>query len=140
GTAARVVGVDADADSVAHATATYPATNLEFRRGTVSSIPEERDQSFDVVVSFETIEHVGEQDQAAFGREVKRLLKPGGLLIVSSPDKRYYSEKTGAVNPFHRREFYRDEFVEFLLRFFRTVHVLGQRAWTGSHMWPLRGG
>src|SRR5207253_11343645 len=79
----------------------------------------------------------GEEEQAAFLRETKRLLSSAGLLIISSPDKRYYSEKTGAANPFHRREFYRAEFEDFLRGAFRTVHLLGQKVATGSHMWPL---
>ena len=61
-----------------------------------------RDDAFDAVVAFEMIEHVG--DQEAVLAEVARVLAPGGLLIVSTPERRAYSDVTGYVNPFHERE------------------------------------
>ena len=89
--AERVIGVDISPQTVAHAAATYPRVNLTFEVGSASAIPL-RDQSVDVVVSFETIEHVAEHEQMM--SEIRRVLKPGGTLIISTPEKANYSDAT----------------------------------------------
>src|SRR6202043_1124076 len=66
------------------------------------------DRSVDVVVSFETIEHV--EKPAAFLRECARVLVPEGLLIVSTPNRPVYTGGA-ASNPFHRIEFDEREFL-----------------------------
>src|SRR5215469_15310886 len=103
-TARQVTGVDISLDAIIHATHQYKLGNLEFRQGSVDSIPIPGHALLDVVVSFETIEHVEEPEQIGFAKEVKRLLKPSGLLVVSTPDKAVYSDHPGYQNPFHRKE------------------------------------
>ena len=105
--ALSVIGVDIAADAVAHAKAKYQASNLEFRIGSCAAIPLP-DHSVDVVVSFETIEHHHEHD--AMMREIKRVLVPGGVLMISSPDKLEYSDIPNYSNEYHVRELYRGEF------------------------------
>ena len=97
-TAERVIGVDLAAEAVAHAQARYRRPNLEFRQGSCIAIPLP-DASFDVVVSFETIEHIDQHE--AMLAEIKRVLKPDGLLIISSPEKREYSDSPNYKNAFH---------------------------------------
>jgi ubiquinone/menaquinone biosynthesis C-methylase UbiE len=78
--AAAVTGVDVSNDAVAHAGAAYAEQkNLEFKQGSCARLPF-ADASFDVVVSFETIEHIREQKE--FLDEIRRVLKPAGLLIM----------------------------------------------------------
>jgi SAM-dependent methyltransferase/glycosyltransferase involved in cell wall biosynthesis len=137
--AGRVIGVDMDPETVRHAASRYIRPNLEFRCGSAEAVPLEGSQVLDVVVSFETIEHIGEQQQVRFLGEVKRLLRPGGALIVSTPNKLIYTELPGNKNPFHRREFYFDEYTDLLRRFFRTVHILGQKVYPVSYIWPASG-
>ena len=81
--AARVIGVDISPEAVAHASAVYGRPNTMFQVGHCAEIPLSR-ASVDAVVSFETIEHHAEHE--AMFMEIKRVLRPGGLLIMSSPD------------------------------------------------------
>jgi glycosyltransferase involved in cell wall biosynthesis/SAM-dependent methyltransferase len=94
--------------------------------------------SVDVVVSFETIEHIAEQE--LFLSEIRRVLRPLGVLIISSPDKENYSEKTGHKNPFHAKELYHKEFEELLGGFFAQIQVLAQRVALGSFVAPAKAG
>lgn len=129
----RVVGVEIDAACVAHARAAYVADNLEFIAGNAQSLPLP-DATFDVVISFETLEHV--RDQGAFFGEVRRVLRPGGVLLVSTPDRDVYSALGQPVNPFHVLELSRPEFDELLGAFFAHHRILRQRTLSGSVMAP----
>ena len=105
--AARVVGVDLSEQAVLHARPRYAdAPNLEFRAADCAALPF-ADATFDAVVSFETIEHIAAQK--AFLDEARRVLRPGGLLILSCPNKVEYSDKRSHANEFHVRELFRDE-------------------------------
>ncbi len=132
-TARSVVGVDCDAASVAHASAAYGAANLRFLSGDARRLPLP-DAAFDLVVSFETLEHFGEHD--AFLAEVRRVLRPGGRLLLSTPERDTYSPADTAANPYHVRELSRVEFGALLRRHFAHVAVLGQRPMLGSAIFP----
>jgi hypothetical protein len=86
-------------------------------------------------VSFETLEHVAAQDALVGG--FARALAPGGLLLVSSPDKANYSDKSGFRNEFHVRELYRDELLELLARHFPHVRLYAQKLLFQSAIWTL---
>ena len=90
--------------------------------------------SVDIVVSFETIEHVYQHD--AFIAEVRRVLRPNGALIISTPDRDIYSPSDSAANPFHVRELTKEEFTTTLRRAFQHVECLSQRTMIGSAMLP----
>jgi O-antigen biosynthesis protein len=136
-TAKTVVGVDISQEAIDFAKERYPRGNLSFLQGSVEKIPIDGVKKFDVVVSFETIEHVDAGMQESFLKEVRRLLKDDGVLVISSPNKLFYSDITGRKNKFHLKEFYEKEFVEFLRKYFGQVTLLGQKVFTGSDMWKL---
>ncbi len=81
------------------------------------------DNFFDIVVSFETIEHIG--NYKGFVNEIKRVLKPGGKLILSTPN-RLATKKLAIKNPYHIKEFSQDELVK-LFDSFSTFKLYGQR-------------
>src|SRR5690606_13277305 len=99
-----VYGVDINDEAIKRAAKKYQRDNLKFIVGSTSNIPIETN-SIDVVISFETIEHHNEHDQMM--NEVKRVLKPEGTLIISSPDKYFYSDLRNYNNPFHVKELYK---------------------------------
>ncbi len=132
--AASVVGVDISTDAVDHAGKLYANANLRYVVADCTQIPEP-DTSFDVIVSFETIEHMTEHE--AFMREVDRLLAPGGIFIISSPNRPEYSDKTGYKNEFHVKELDRAELKNLLDQHFPAQTWFAQRAAFHSMVWPL---
>lgn len=132
--ATSVLGVDLSNEAVSHARNRYTASNLRFERGDASALTL-ADAQFDLVVSFETLEHLSEHDQMLQG--FKKALKPGGSLLISSPDKYNYSDRTGYQNPFHVRELYREQFEALLQRHFRYSRLFGQKLAFQSVIWDL---
>lgn len=136
--AASVLGVDLSAEAVAHAQARYGSPRLRFEQGDVLRLDGVADASIDLVVSFETLEHLADHD--ALLSAFARVLKPDGLLLVSTPDRHTYSELAGHRNPHHVRELYREEFEALLSRHFARHRLYGQRVVAHSMLWRLDGG
>ena len=128
-TARSVVGVEISDEAVQHAAGAYVGPNFRYIRGDARSLPL-NDASVDAVVSFETIEHFYEHDR--FLAEVRRVLRPGGRFIVSSPDRDVFSPAGSSANGYHVHELSGHEFRTLLSASFRHVHMLGQRPMLGS--------
>ena len=129
--ARSVVGVEIVPAIAAHAARSYPRRNLRFVAGDARAIPL-RDGAVDVVVSFETIEHLYEHDR--FVAEIKRVLRPGGVAIVSTPERDVCSPANAPANPYHLRELTKAEFLCLLSSTFACVRSLAQRPMHGSAM------
>ncbi len=127
--ARSVVGVEYSEPTVHGAVGNFPRSNLRFVRADARVLPL-ADACVDAVVSFETIEHFDRQDE--FLREVRRVLRPDGMFIVSTPDRDVYSPAGSAVNPFHVHELTRLEFASLLRGAFRHVQMTQQRVLIGS--------
>lgn len=124
-----VTGIDINSIVIEKAREKYKRSNLQFLQGAAEKIPVE-DHVFDIVVSFETIEHL-ENHQLIFN-EIKRVLKPEGVLIISTPNKLFYSDKNGYVNPYHKKELYLNEFKDLLSKSFINYRVYSQTYINGS--------
>ena len=124
-----VIGVDISVEAVAHARERYKKNNLEFMVGDCANIPLQ-DACVDMVVSFETIEHHDQHEEMM--REFKRVLRPAGILLISSPDKYHFSEEPGGRNPYHVKELYQHEFQQLIGNHFKNVAYFGQRVVRGS--------
>jgi SAM-dependent methyltransferase len=120
--AASVVGVDLDDGAIAYARERYARPNVEFRIGDLLDL-DLADASFDVVCSFETIEHL--EDVEAFFGEITRVLRPEGVFLVSTP--RVDETTDSPENPFHRVELSPSDFEALLRESFREVELYGQR-------------
>ena len=131
--ASSVVGVDIDQECVDYANARYGSCSLEYRQGDAASIPVE-DGSVDVVVSFETIEHHDRHQEMM--DEVRRVLVPEGILMLSSPDKKYYSDVPNFQNTYHVKELYFEEFKELVAQHFKHSRYYLQRMVKGSLIFP----
>lgn len=132
-----VVGVDVSPEVIVHANQRYKRRNLRFVHGDAAAL-DLPDRGFDIVVSFETIEHLTAQQAMLDG--IKRVLSPGGMLIISSPNKKVYTDLAGHHNEFHVKELYFEELDELLRARFENVVYFGQRLSTGSAILPVSAG
>ena len=108
--ARRVAAVDYDAATVAHVRTRYP--RVEVMAANLVAVPMP-DTSVDVVVNFQVVEHLWDQPQ--FVTECLRLLRPGGLLLMSTPNRITFTPDSDTpVNPFHTRELNAAELRELL--------------------------
>ena len=144
--AAQVDGFDCSPEAIAFAKKTWALPNVSFGVAIADRLPVP-DGSYDCYVSFETIEHV--EDDDALLTEATRVLRPGGSLLVSTPNRELLdpgiSIEDRPFNRFHTREYSRDELNERLRRHFASITWYGQRpfspryiSWLGrvGRRWP----
>jgi len=135
--AASVEGVDISEQAVSHAGKRYGhLQQVGFHVADCTALPF-ADNEFDRVVSFETLEHLAEHD--ALLAEFRRVLKPDGFLILSSPDKATYSDGQETANEYHVKELYRQELEVLIGRHFPVCHLLGQKLMFHSAIWSMDG-
>lgn len=119
--AREVKGIDISSEAISFAKSRYgKLKNVTYQEASIEKLPFP-DDAFDVIVSFETIEHVDEKIQQLFLFEIKRCLKADGILVMSSPDRKNYSDLRQLDNKFHIHEFYYDEYTAFLSNGFKFI-------------------
>lgn len=107
--ASDVVGVDISTEAVQSAQRHFGGGNVSFVQSEGETLLEKFEtESFDLIVSFETIEHVG--DPVKFLTNVKRLLKPDGVIAISCPNDWWYFPTDQEKNPYHLRKYSFEEF------------------------------
>lgn len=121
--AEKVVGGDIEEGAIREAQALKRIDNLDFLVVNAMKMPF-AEKEFDIVVSFETIEHLSNPEK--FIKEIARVLKSGGYLILSTPN-RIATKKIGIDNPFHLREFAKREIAQLLSDYFGKIEIFGQR-------------
>lgn len=119
--AKKVIGVDISEETINYCKEKYSDNKLEFLVGSVEKIPAENN-SIDIIISFETIEHVNEKEQLKFLQEVKRVLNLDGIFVVSTPNSLIYPKG----NKFHLKELNPDEFQKILRKNFKNVEIFYQ--------------
>lgn len=137
-TASEVVGADINKETLTLAARTYHTRpNLHFIASSCDALSLTT-ASFDVVVSFETIEHIA--TQAGMLGEINRVLKPEGVLCISSPNKAQYSDERNYKNPFHVKELYQEELIDLLAPHFPATRWFAQKLLFHSAIWPQEDG
>jgi len=129
--AKSVVGADLDEGAINFARSSYKRSNLVYRIEDAQALSFES-ASFDTVVSFETIEHLS--DIPRYLNEVQRVLKLGGIYVVSTPKVRRTT--TRPKNPHHTVEFSAEDFRALLRKYFHVIELHGQVRVQGRvHYW-----
>ncbi|MBQ6483336.1 MAG: methyltransferase domain-containing protein [Anaerolineaceae bacterium] len=128
--AKEVYGIDISSEAVAYAKEEYGAENIVFSQASIAKLPFQ-DNFFDLIVSYETLEHVDEDTQNTFLHEIRRTLTPGGILVMSTPNRDIYDKR--GENDFHVHELSFHEFEGFLRGAFRHVYFFSQ-------VWELSNG
>jgi SAM-dependent methyltransferase len=138
--AAEVVGVDIAHDAVDHARTRYAhRRNVRFEQGSAAAIPL-ADGAVDVVVSFETLEHLPRAEQSRMLAEISRVLTKNGILVLSVPNPVEYSQARNYRNLFHLHEPPREELLAMLGVDFPAQRWYRQRRHFGSAIWSEDGG
>jgi 2-polyprenyl-3-methyl-5-hydroxy-6-metoxy-1,4-benzoquinol methylase len=117
----KVVGVDCDANSIEQARKYYQHPNVSYIQSDAHNVSELEDASFDIIISFETIEHL--QFPREFLLELRRLLKSDGQLIISCPND-YRSSPW--ISQYHIHKFRFTEFRDIILNIFGEASFLLQ--------------
>lgn len=111
-----VEGVDISNETIKKARNLFKATNINFVCHTAEKLDYE-DSSFDLIISLETIEHLDEPHN--FLQEIKRVLKPDGVLILSCPNDEYFMNIGGAPkNQYHKQKYSFDEYSDMIESYF----------------------
>jgi 2-polyprenyl-3-methyl-5-hydroxy-6-metoxy-1,4-benzoquinol methylase len=117
--AAQVTAVDISPEAVAAAQKKYTRDNLVYKVGDAEEI-KEADESFDLIVSFETIEHLKNPEK--YLAQLARVLKKEGMALISTPNIEIFGQK----NPYHLHEFTKNEFKEMIGKYFSNQTILEQ--------------
>ena len=131
GTVDSYLGIDPSTQSIEYACETYVRPQIHFERGTLeeNTCPE---SSIDTFLMFETLEHTENPNTAL--ANVRRCLKPDGLLMGSVPSAEYEAlcEYTYGPNPFHLQRFTKDRIVHLLGEHFESVRIFSMEFVLGS--------
>src|SRR3954464_7299440 len=120
--AAEITGIDYDAEVIANNNKEYAAVqNLNFVQGSIPPLPFP-DNSFDVVTSFQFIEHI--HGRKEFTKECLRVVKPGGKVLITTPN----IKRSLARNPFHIHEYTFDEMKSEVSIYTKSFDTLGLNA------------
>lgn len=120
GKAKKVYAVDISQEAIDYAQSKYFHKNIKFQVNDAEKLKTISAKSVDVIVSFEVIEHLNDQEK--FLNQIKRVLKTNGVFIVSTPNKYTYPEG----NLFHTKELYPEEFKKLLKKYFKNVRFYHQ--------------
>jgi 2-polyprenyl-3-methyl-5-hydroxy-6-metoxy-1,4-benzoquinol methylase len=115
-----VCGVDYDEEAIAYCSHHYAAPNVKYIQQDVASI--KLDRQFDVAVSLQVIEHMA--DLAGFVEQLKRVVKPGGTIVISTPNVKQSTEHK-SDNPFHHNEMNYSRFTKLIGDHFTAFELLG---------------
>jgi len=119
-----VIGCDISEEAINYGKKHYQKENMEFITNDIKKL-DFSDEEFDCIVSFETLEHVKDQEKVM--TELKRVLKKGGTLIISTPNLESRDNEEEEANSFHEKELTVKEFKKIVEKFFPKFELFSQR-------------
>lgn len=128
GKAKSVQGLDISSEAISYAKQNYKKTNLSFDVDDATKIKKIKDNSIEVVVSFETIEHIS--DQETFLNLISKKIKKNGLFIISTPNILTYPKG----NPFHIKELSQIELENILKKYFKNIKIIAQKYYISNQI------
>jgi len=121
--ARAVLGVDISEEAIRFAQGNFKMANVQFLVGDCSRLSL-KSGSVESITCFEVVEHLVDQD--AFLNEIQRVLKEDGFLVISTPNRVFYTDECQEKNPFHTHEFDFSEFESYLRQYFSRVEIYYQ--------------
>jgi ubiquinone/menaquinone biosynthesis C-methylase UbiE len=116
------IGVDRSFEAISYAAEKYCKSGLHYLVNDCGKLPFVG-KTFDTVVSSQVIEHIADYEN--YLSEIVRVLKKSGILLIGTPNKKSFNPR-GPPMPFHFKEFFAEEFVLLLQKFFENVEIFGQ--------------
>ena len=133
-TAESVAGLTDLPEAVDLASTVYSAPNVSYRRADLPTLPYPEDH-FDVVVAFGVVDNLDDPEELV--REARRVLKEGGVLVLSALDKQIDANDRNGAGINSRRGIYVPEFWELLKRHFGHAHLYRQGVVAGGFVFPV---
>lgn len=129
--AANVLGIDIAQEAIDYSKEHFQHNNLKYVLGDATNLMEIEDGTVDVYVCYETIEHIAEPSLML--REIKRILKPDGILLISCPNDNIFEPN----NPYHCEVYTLEKFRSLISGFFGNSHLFTQNNMTGTSILPF---
>lgn len=122
-----IMGIDHSGEVIEYARHNYNAHNISWQEYDCTKMTNILPaSSFDVVVSFETIEHVDRESQFVFIDQIAKVLNKDGIAIISTPNVDVFGNSTHEKGSKHKYEMNKQEFLDTLEPRFNQVYLLGQ--------------
>ena len=131
--AREVTGLEIDDHALEYARSHFQRKNITYKKADLTQKFDLPDSYFDAAVSIETLEHITEHDTIL--SEFHRVLKPGGILIVSTVEHHVYSELGGIHNKHHIGEMTKKELLEAISKYFKLEDIYGQQRYVHLSTW-----
>jgi ubiquinone/menaquinone biosynthesis C-methylase UbiE len=124
----NVVAIDFDNKALDFARERFSAPNINFQHSEAQTLPYS-DSSFDVVTSFQVIEHINQNDLPLYLNEIKRVLTKNGVAILTTPNRKLrLNPFEKPWNPEHFTEYSAKGFEKKLTKYFTNIEIFGLRA------------
>ncbi len=127
--AKSITTVDLDNDSLEYAKKNNNNNNIEYIHANILNGINKEDQTYDIAISFQVIEHIDPKDSEKYLNEIKRLLKPDTLIIITTPNRKfrlYPFQKP--KNKYHKIEYTPIQIYKLLNKHFRDVRITAVRS------------
>lgn len=118
----RITGIDINSDTIDYAIENYGNKNINYYCEDILKVKGQ----FDIIVSFETIEHISQEEGSLAIENLKKCLTSNGILFISTPKKLPVEELSSGRLKYHKYEYSYDNFYTLLNKFFNRPIIFSQ--------------